>query len=629
VGSLTLFKPNFPFFASYYRRLFRTLLDIGPIRLKRRIVYDIHKFFDSFLPSNCSLALADANNSNPGWRPVLRELYCHGLHPPASLERPLSSIRFSFLQQERQLFFPFSWNDSSWPRLWQFHLHYFDWARDWLEHALISKSWSFDAIALEQLLDHWISANTPGNGDGWNSYTISLRTRNWIWLFRCCPELISSSRLQSLWQQLRWLQSHPEHCHGGNHWIENLTALALGGLQFFGPDAYSMHIRALYLLEIEIKTQILSDGGHEERSACYHLLLLDRLVELGFAIALITHQRPSWLVSAIRKMASWASSVRLYNGQYPRFNDSPVDISPSLDEVVSFAQIYLNQSHCSENNFFLTSPLRRYLASSLFSLPESSSNRRPLTISPSVLDLPATGWTLLRPGYGWELIFKCGVPCPPHLPAHVHSDQLSFDLTYFGQPVISETGTSIYRYCSDRLYERSGAAHNVLQLGFSSPSGEIDWVEPVDVWGSFRAGRKALPRHRECSHSSDQVYFAAGSHNGFDSRGAQHHRRVQLSAASSDQITLIIEDSVSTHVPLYFRLWLHLSPSSPTSLLNSLLIDASSALDVKTFWQPTWFAMGLGHRLPSQSFCIIGFLPSGDHLLRVTLPLSVAFLTPS
>ena len=25
-----------------------------------------------------------------------------------------------------------------------------------------------------------------------------------------------------------------------------------------------------------------------------------------------------------------------------------------------------------------------------------------------VTDLPATGWTLLRPGYGWELAFRCG-----------------------------------------------------------------------------------------------------------------------------------------------------------------------------------------------------------------------------
>ena len=79
--------------------------------------------------------------------------------------------------------------------------------------------------------------------------------------------------------------------------------------------------------------------------------------------------------------------------------------------------------------------------------------------SPAVVtDLPDTGWTLLRPGHGWELAFKCGVPCPLHLPPHVHSDQLSVELSFQGKWMLSEAGTSIYCDGPERAFERSGAA---------------------------------------------------------------------------------------------------------------------------------------------------------------------------
>ena len=67
----------------------------------------------------------------------------------------------------------------------------------------------------------------------------------------------------------------------------------------------------------------------------------------------------------------------------------------------------------------------------------------------------------------------------------MHSDQLSVELTYQGKWLLSEAGTSIYGDGPERAFERSGAAHNVLQLGLALPSGEIDWIEPVESVGWF------------------------------------------------------------------------------------------------------------------------------------------------
>jgi len=218
------------------------------------------------------------------------------------------------------------------------------------------------------------------------------------------------------------------------------------------------------------------------------------------------------------------------------------------------------------------------------------------------------------------------VPCPPHLPPHVHSDQLSVELSYRGQWILSEAGTSIYGNCPERTYERSGAAHNVLQLGLATSSGEIEWIEPVEVWGGFRAGRKAQPRDRQCGAMSHGACFAAGNHDGFDRIGASHVRRVQLSDARSHEITLTVEDTVTTRRTLQFRQWWHLAPSVPSEWMDGVAFEAPTAEAIHSSWHTTWFSEGFGQRTPRQSFCLSGCLPPGQHQLRIVLPLSAASL---
>ncbi len=601
------------------RRLFCTLADVGPRRLQRRLRYELRRFLDLRLDPGIVTALAGATSTVPQWLPVMKGLEVPG--PPLPTPYEPHSVPFRFLQLEQELPWPICWNDPSWPRLWQFHLHYFDWSREWLEIALSSGHWPDQAVLVEPLLDHWIQANPPCDGDGWHSYTLSLRIRNWIWLFRCYPKLATPQRRHSLWQQLRWLQSHPEHANGGNHWLENLFALALGGLQFDGAQAKSMYCRAMRLLQQELSSQVLDDGGHEERSASYHLLMLDRLVELACAIGVIHAQRPFWLVRSIEAMASWVTAVRLEGGGVPRFNDSAVDASPPLDVVLSFAEGYLQQRQAS-------SGLRgKLLGLVAIESAMSQTASLPSLGQPAVVtDLPDTGWTVLRPAQGWELVFKCGVPCPLHLPGHVHSDQLSVELSYQGQWVLSEAGTSIYGNGPKRAYERSGAAHNLLQLGLATSSGEIEWIEPVEVWGSFRAARKAQPLYRQSGVSTDGSCFAAGSHDGFNRIGASHVRRVLLSDARADQITLAVEDMVTTRTSLWFRQWWHLAPGISNALFDGLVFDAPTAEAVSTRWHRTWFSEAFGQRTPRQSFCISGCLPPGEHRLRITLSLSASSL---
>ncbi len=616
------------------RRLLCTIADIGPRKLQRRLRYELRQYLDRQLSVPLVTAWAGCNTPTPTWLFVVSDLTCGELLAPSSRTKPPSSIQFCFLNQTRALNCPIQWNNPSWPRLWQFHLHYFDWAREWLDHALSSGQWPIDAWALEPLLDQWIAANPPGRGDGWHSYTLSLRTRNWIWLFRSCPTLATPARLRSLWLQLRWLQAHPEHCHGGNHWLENLTALAVGGLQFAGPKATAMHRRALRLLEQELTSQVLGDGGHEERSASYHLLMLDRLAELACSLAIVSGERPAWLHNGIEAMAAWAVAIRLEGGHAPRFNDSASDAAPLLDEVTAFAQAVLERRAACPMNSAPQGGLRCRLlqAAAVDPVPPTGTSiTPPLQAAAVVTDLPETGWTLLRPGHGWELVFKCGVPCPKHLPAHGHSDQLSVELSHHGHWLFSEAGTSTYDNGPERAYERSGAAHNVLQLGVSDALGGIRWIEPVEVWGSFRAGRKAKPRQRRCGPLTDGGCFVEGSHDGFDHLGASHHRRVDLLDPAPQQVTLKLQDTVITKIPLFFRLWWHLAPpicQEPIGkqLLEALAFSAPTAEPLQANWHSSWFAEGFGQRLPRQSYCLSGALPPGEHQLQSVLPIALPHL---
>ena len=575
-------------------RLGRTLVDIGPVRLQRRLRYELRQRFDRLVPPWIALAWTRGNCRQPGWRPLDGPSSVEGALLPPLPPPELTVVSFNFLNQERKLTWPIHWNDPQWPRLWQFHLHYFDWARKWLIDALRTGHWPDQSAVLQPLLDSWIALNPPGQGDGWHSYTLSLRIRNWIAFFRECPALATPERLQSLWQQLCWLQAHPEHCHGGNHWIENLTALAIGGLQFEGPKATRMHHRAMRLLQRELRYQVLNDGGHEERSASYHLLMLNRLAELAQALQVTKGDQPSWLYEAIAAMVRWVELIRLETGEAPRFNDSAADAAPLSDAVLASATAVLPQR---------------------LPLPEHGLTKAVVT------DLPNTGWTLLRPGHGWELIFKCGIPCPKHLPPHVHSDQLSFELSHHGRWLVSEAGTSIYGNSPERDYERSGAAHNVLQLGVGQAPGVIRWIEPVDVWGGFRAGRKAQPNDRSCGQPSQGLCFAAGSHNGFDHIGASHHRRVTLSDPKHSRINLEVLDTVITRVTLHVRVWWHLGPKVNRELLEQLVLEAPTLVCAESTWHSTWFSAGFGQRLPRESFCISGRLPAGEHQLRCSLPL--------
>tara|TARA_Y100001968_G_scaffold307221_2_gene324824 strand:- start:7754 stop:9703 length:1950 start_codon:yes stop_codon:yes gene_type:complete len=595
-------------------RLLITLKDVGLIRISLRLKYELRRIIDKYLPFKLAIYLTKGTQTTPNLNKIPIRNFSKTISWPKQYTNYCNQITFKFINQEEIISEPINWNNTNFSRLWIFNLHYFDWSRKWLDEAIINNKWQESARGLSYLIDNWIDSNTTKEGDGWHSYTTSLRLRNWLLLFQICPNLNSPKRLRSLWHQLCWLRSHPESCHGGNHWLENIISLAIGGLQFEGSYSNEIYNFAIRNLQKELGYQILNDGGHEERSASYHILILDHLIELGCLLEIFKKERPCWLIKHIKEMKGWLDSIRLINGNFPSFNDSAKDSCPSLDTTIAFANSFLTKNPENLNG------VRGFLLSTAFNKELTFPAKTKLAIKEeaSLTDLPKTGWAILRPGYGWELTFKCGVACPPHLAAHAHSDLLSFDLYNLGEEVIAETGTSTYDLCSKRHYERSIKSHNTLQLGKKNGS-SILWIEPIDIWSSFRAGRKANTLRRSCG-KNDKWLWVQGSHDGFQSIGGYHFRSISIRLDSSGLPIIVIIDQINTiKNNIMFRSWLHTSKHfsnlQNSSILNSKYFHNSNISKTTLKDKKGYISYGFGKRKTRKVIQMSGENNLGNNIL--------------
>ena len=208
---------------------------------------------------------------DPGSTPTLRERPTRW-RPAVAREPTMTGANaFVFLNQAGSLEGPADWNATAREKLWLYNLHYFDDLN--AAEAAQRQQWHRD------LLRRWVRENPPAKGNGWEPYPTSLRIVNWIkWAFSGAalePESTGSLAIQA-----RWLAKRLEWHLLGNHLFANAKALVFAGLFFKGREAGRWLSKGLAVLDREIREQILSDGGHFERSPMYHAIILEDLLDL-------------------------------------------------------------------------------------------------------------------------------------------------------------------------------------------------------------------------------------------------------------------------------------------------------------------------------------------------------------
>ena len=378
---------------------------------------------------------------------------------------------FKFLNEKGNLD-EVGWDGPDREKLWRYNQHYFD---DLTAHnAEERKSWHFD------LIEKWIVENAPFVGTGWESYPTSLRIVNWI-KWHLGGNQLSTSALQSLFIQLRWLNKRLEYHLLGNHLFANAKALVFGGLFFENKEANNWLQKGLAILEREVREQILPDGGHFELSTMYHALALEDILDLinitkcfsGKINEEQNKQVTSWYDMA-EKMYFWLHTMCHPDGEISFFNDSAFDVAPSISELDAYA------------NRVLPTKLKNCKYSEVYHA-DSGYVKIIKNKSVAFLDVAKVG--------------------PDYLPGHAHADSLSFEWSIGKHRVIVNSGTSCYGNSEERIRQRGTTAHNTVV---------VDGQNSTEVWGGFRVARRAYPIELQfLQHEHSKATEVHCAHDGY------------------------------------------------------------------------------------------------------------------
>jgi uncharacterized heparinase superfamily protein len=432
--------------------------------------------------------------------------------------------RFTLLGEERDLGSPVSWDrqDLMQALLWKTHLHEFDYAVD-LAVAARATGEARYREGFFSLARDWVEKQPIGKPGfhrvAWNERVVATRLMAWT----VAGSLLGlrADEADAVWLEREvirhalFLRDNLALDLLANHLFRDCVALA------FAHELAGCCPDALALLDRQVHEQILPDGCHYERSPMYHAVCLEDLVDLH---ALLGEGAPSWLTDAVRRAAGFLETVQLGDGDIALLGDAwrgEVSVPTLLAEARGVAGTPI-------------APLE----------PEHWS-----------------GLVGLRSG-PIRLVMRAGPHGPDFQLGHAHADLLSFELSRQGDRIVVDTGTSQYAAGPERMYLRSTAAHNTVQL---------DGAELLEVWSSFRAGRRGRARCHARGASAGFVWLWA-SHDGWEwLPGAPRHHR--LIAFASDLV--LVFDVIDGRGRHRVTSRLHLHPDATQDQLRILPIGAS------------------------------------------------------
>lgn len=377
------------------------------------------------------------------------------------------------------------WDHAEEGPLWAYHMHQFDFLRG----AHVSQ-----ALRRKLMLD-WIDRHPRGTG--WDAHPTSHRALAWGRLLLEPGALAlddpDDARVRaSLADQLETLSRSIEVRLQANHLFTNLAAVVFGGLLFEGARADAW-LRFTPALERELRSQILGDGMHEERSPMYHSLLLEQVLDLVNITRVLPDRAPSGLRAQLEdaagRMLGALEVVTHADGEIALFADSGFGSAPSPGALAGYADAL---------GVTAQAPAR-----------------------PGLLD--RGGYAKLCEG-DFELTASLAGPGPAHQPGHAHCDALSFELLVCGERVVTDTG--VYEY-------RPGTRRDASRRTESHATARVDRAEQAEVWSAHRVGGR--PRVTLVAYEPGSSVEATCA--GWATRDTVHRRRF-----SFEDGALVVED---------------------------------------------------------------------------------------
>lgn len=417
---------------------------------------------------------------------------------------------FAFLNLNKR-FDSIDWNCSDFGKLWTYNLNYFD----YLQQEYMSKE-----EGLKLILD--FCDNHASHKDAYEPYPISLRAINWVKFLS--HHMVSDETIdRQLYNDLFRLYGRLEYHILANHLFENGFGLLFGAYYFRDEKLYTAAVR---IIRSELKEQILPDGAHYELTPMYHEIVLYRILDCYQLVSSNdwkSHELGEELKKAAQLMLGWLNAICYSNGDLPMINDSTLDIAPTREELLRYAN--------------------------------------DLEIYPKPVKLCESGYRKLEKR-GVEVIMDVGNIAPSYQPGHSHADNLQILIHKNQLPCLVDTGISTYEKNERRQLERSTSSHNTVTVNDQNSS---------EVWSGFRVGRRANTTIHE-----DKQDRVTASHNGYRKLGVTHHRKIFV---DSDRI--VVHDKMTGKLKNNeFKGHLHFHPDRTIELQgNQLFVDGSLFLE--------------------------------------------------
>jgi uncharacterized heparinase superfamily protein len=378
-------------------------------------------------------------------------------------------------------------------KLWVFNLNYFDFLFDLVKAYAKSEDYIYIRKGLDLILS-WIKNNTNFDRIIWDPFVTAKRIVNWI----CFVDFLISVNYwettndkkntvdiicDSLMAQAKYLNRNVEYDLGANHVIMEGKGLVFAGLALETEDYFS---KGLQILRKEFSEQVLSDGGHYERSISYHIEVLMHYLEAS--VILIKAGKEvigKELIQKIEPMFDYLYDVIKPNGLIPLLNDSSEEYPIRASEILCCGAVLYGRSEfkrccgnkISEYALFL-------LGSQAFKEYESINSAERNTASDRFFK--DTGYYLIKDtlysGNELYLLFDVGNNGPDYNLGHTHADNLNVLLSIGDDDIFTDPGAYTYKAGEERNYFRSTSSHNTMTIDNTSSS---------QIWGAFRVAERA------------------------------------------------------------------------------------------------------------------------------------------
>lgn len=452
---------------------------------------------------------------------------------------------FCFLNTTIEFDKHLGWNDESISHLWRYNLHYFNYIKDLGIAQLKYKEINNIYYTFKTLIEDWVEHNGKvGVGDGWHPYTISLRQINFIYGYSLFHSYLvkddpfRKQLLNTLFLQMLFLQNNLEYDVYGNHLFENGKALIISGIFFNEISEGKLALKEGEEIIInELKEQVLSDGGHFERSPMYHSIILKDLSEIIYSYQNSNLEVPMIFIDMEKRMVDYLAKTIHPDGEISLFNDSAIGISDSPSYLFAFSSCkHFNNDEIKSFDKLLMGDYVSPISKEISSEGDFIANE--------------SGYLVSRDKDVF-LIFDYGKPCPEYLPAHAHADIFSYELSFGTERMIVDTGTYEYTAGEMRDFNRSTRAHNTVTYKDDNQS---------EVWGSFRVANRAQVKVQNTKLTPELVCFS-GNHDGYFSKYGVIHSRHLMHIKNK---AIVIIDEICGNDPILkedIKSIIHLAPN--------------------------------------------------------------------